>query len=81
MRATETEGNGGSNKEHEVERKKETRMSSSVCTYHLMYSFVCVYPSVVVCSFVNACVVIIIIIIIREEEEEEEEEGKLFIFL
>ena len=66
MRATETEGNGGSNKEHEVERKKESRMSSSVCTYKLMYSFVCVYPSVV-CSFVNACV--IIIIIIREEEE------------
>ena len=65
MRATETEGNGGSNKEHEVERKKESRMSSSVCTYALMYSFVCVYPSVV-CSFVNACV---IIIIIREEEE------------
>ena len=68
MRATETEGNGGSNNEHEVERKKETRMSSSsVCTYILMYSFVCVYPSVVVCSFVNACV--IIIIIIREEGE------------
>ena len=66
MRATETEGNGGSNKEHEVERKKESRMSSSsVCTYALMYSFVCVYPSVV-CSFMNACV---IIIIIREEEE------------
>ena len=41
-------------------------MSSLVCTYALMYSFVCVYPSVV-CSFVNAC--IIIIIIIREEEE------------
>ena len=69
MRATETEGNGGSNKEHEVERKKESRRSSSsVCTYALMYSFVCVYPSVV-CSFVNACVIIIIIIIIREEEE------------
>ena len=67
MRATETEGNGGSNKGHEVERKKESRMSSSVCTYLLMYSFVCVYPSVV-CSFVNACV--ISIIIIREEEEE-----------
>ena len=65
MRPTETEGEGGSNKEHEVERKKESRMSSSVCTYSLMYSFVCVYPSVV-CSFVNACV---IIIIIREEEE------------
>ena len=65
MRPTETEGEGGSNKEHEVERKKESRMSSSVCTYALMYSFVCVYPSVV-CSFVNACV---IIIIIREEEE------------
>ena len=64
-RPTETEGEGGSNKEHEVERKKESRMSSSVCTYALMYSFVCVYPSVV-CSFVNACV---IIIIIREEEE------------
>ena len=67
MRATETEGEGGSNKEHEVERKKESRMSSSVvCTYELMYSFVCVYTSVVVCSFVNTCV---IIIIIREEEE------------
>ena len=66
MRATETEGNGGSNKEHEVERKKESRMSSSVCTYILMYSFVCVHPSVV-CSFVNACA--IIIMIIREEEE------------
>ena len=68
MRGTETEGNGGSNKEHEVDRKKESRRSSSsVCTYALMYSFVCVYPSVV-CSFVNACV-IIIIIMIREEEE------------
>ena len=73
-RPTETEGEGGSNKDHEVENKKrrneetkeESRMSSSsVCTYILMYSFVCVYPSVV-CSFVNACV---IIIIIREEEE------------
>ena len=66
MRPTETVREGGSNKEHEVERKKESRMSSSVCTYILMYSFVCVYPSVV-CSFVNACV--IIMIIIREEEE------------
>ena len=65
MRATETEGNGGSNKEHEVERKKESRMSSSVCTYALMYSFVCVYPSIVVCSFVNASV-----IIMRREKEE-----------
>ena len=69
MRATETEGNGGSNKEHEVERKKESRMSSSsVCTYILMYSFVCVYPSVGVCSFVNACV----IKIIKKREDEEE---------
>ena len=73
MRATETEGQGGSNKEHEVERKKESRMSSSVCTYILMHSFVCVYPSVVVCSFMNACV--IIAIIIREEEEEEGSQG------
>ena len=65
MRATETEGNGGSNNEHEVERKKESRMSSSVCTYVLMYSFVCVYPSIVVCLFVNASV-----IIMRREKEE-----------
>ena len=66
MRATETEGNGGSNKEHEVENKKrrneetkeESRMSSSsVCTYRLMYSFICMRISVGR-VFIRECVII-----------------------
>ena len=35
MRATETEGNGGSNKEHEVERKKERKQNVVVVGVHL----------------------------------------------
>ena len=66
MRATETEGEGGSNKEHEVENKKrrneetkeESRMSSSsVCTYSLMYSFICMRISVGR-VFIRECVII-----------------------
>ena len=50
---------------HEVESIKETTITISLATYTLIHSFVCVYPSIVVCSFVNASV-----IIMRREKEE-----------
>ena len=65
-RPTETEGEGGSNKDHEVENKKrrneetkeESRMSSSsVCTYILMYSFICMRISVGR-VFIRECIII-----------------------
>ena len=65
MRATETEGNGGSNKEHEVERKKERKQNVVVVSVHLRADvFICMRISVRrvfvrecmhASSFVNAC--------------------------
>ena len=47
MRATETEGNGGSNKEHEVERKKERKQNVVVVGVHLRPDvFICMRISV-----------------------------------
>ena len=46
-RPTETEGEGGSNKEHEVERKKERKQNVVVVGVHLQTDvFICMRISV-----------------------------------
>ena len=46
MRATEREGNGGSNKEHEVERKKERKQNVVVGVHLHADVFICMRISV-----------------------------------